>query len=433
MPQVLLIEDNRALALMAKSLIESEVGYQAVVAPSRAEAMRLIEREPEAFTAAVVDLNLPDAPNGEVVPEVVAAGIPTIVLTGAYGEELRQQMTVHGVVDYVVKQGIASYQYACELVRRIHNNRSIKVLVVDDSPSAALVLKQQLEIMRLNVLLARDGKEALAVLNQHPDVCLVFTDYNMPEMDGFELCRRIRESHSKGKIAILGLSGQNDVRLSSRFLKSGANDFLAKPFVYEELLCRVNQNLELLEYIDTIKDISNRDFLTRLHNRRYFFDRGIGIYEKAKKTGSPLNAAMMDIDFFKKINDSQGHDGGDAALKHMAALLTGAFGADLVARFGGEEFCILMEQDRQVAMDSLEAFRQLVQESPVSQGNYHFGFTLSIGVTDQFGADLDAMLMIADSALYQAKQGGRNRVVYADRMLAPDEDFNSSIRRKERG
>ncbi|MEO5342900.1 MAG: diguanylate cyclase [Gammaproteobacteria bacterium SHHR-1] len=432
MPQILVIEDNRALAVVAKSLIEKEPGYSALVAASRVAALRLIADNPQGFSAAVADLNLPDAPNGEVVTEVIAADIPTLVLTGAYGEDMRERMHGLGVVDYIIKHGVASYEYACDLVRRIHKNRSIKVLLVDDSRSAALVLSQLLQVMCLKPLLARSGKEALELLDQHPDIRLVFTDYHMPQMDGFELCRRIRERHAKGELAIIGLSGQSDARLSSRFLKSGADDFLAKPVVYEELLCRVNQNLNLLEYIETIKDISNRDYLTRLHNRRYFFSKGQALYAQAKKTGSALSAAMIDIDFFKKINDSQGHEGGDVALKHMAELLRNAFAGELVARFGGEEFCILLQQPQQTAQASLDAFRQLVADSPVTQEGYHFGFTLSIGLSDQPGADLDAMLALADAALYRAKQEGRNRLVYADRPLEIGADYDGNIRNRER-
>ncbi len=377
----------------------------------------MLASDPERFTAAIVDLNLPDAPKGEVIPDVLASNIPVVVLTGAYGEDLRQQMTGFGVVDYVVKDGIGSYEYACELVSRIDQNRSTQVLIVDDDPDFALTLKYQLEIQRFVVLTASSGEEALEQLQMHPEIRLVFADYRMPGMDGFKLSKKIREHHGKDKLAIIGLSSSDDSRVSSQFLKSGANDFLRKSFAYEELLCRVNQNLELLDMIKKVQDSANRDYLTNLYNRRYFFGKGVTIYQTAKEKHRPLCAAMMDIDYFKKVNDTQGHDGGDAALKHFADLLYQAFPSDLVARFGGEEFCLLIRQDTGIAHQRLEQFRQRVENTPVDREGFHFSFTISIGLTDQLGESIDGMLIVADSALYQAKEGGRNRVIYRDRPM----------------
>ena len=420
MPQVLIVEDNRALATMAKAMIESEWGFDTTLAATRAESEALIAEDAGRFSVALVDLNLPDAPNGEVVPVVQAAGIPVIVLTGAFGEGLRKQMTDFGVVDYVVKDNMAAYEYACRLVGRIHRNRATKVLVVDDSPTAVAVLKHQLEIQRLKVFTATGGEEALSRFREHPDIQLLFTDCHMPGMDGFELIQRIRAEHGKDRLAIIGLSGSDDGRLSARFLKSGANDFLTKPFVYEELLCRVNQNLEILEQIEAIRDAANRDYLTRLYNRRYFFDDGGRRYRGAKEQGTPLCAAMMDIDFFKKVNDNHGHDGGDVALRHMAELLNDTFPDDLVARFGGEEFCVMIAAPLEESHARLDAFRRRVEETPVDRDGYHFPFTVSIGMTDQLGGDLDAMLNVADANLYGAKEGGRNRVVASDGTANPN-------------
>lgn len=270
MPQVLIIEDNRALAAMAKAHIEEKEGFSAVIATSRDGAKTLLDNKSLQFAAAIVDINLPDAPDGEVVPDILDAGIPAIVMTGAFKEELRDQMLKLGVVDYVVKQGIHSFRYACNLVERIHRNRSIKVLVVDDSPSATALLTHALEQQKFIVLSAESGEHALGVLEQHPDTRLVITDYNMPGMDGFELCQQIRRNYEKRQIAIIGLSGTNKAGLSNRFLKSGANDFLSKPFSYEELFCRINHNLELIEQFETIQSGINR---IREQNDRLLYER----------------------------------------------------------------------------------------------------------------------------------------------------------------
>ena len=429
MPNVLIVENNRALGTMAQTLIHDELGFDTDLVATRAEAEALIEDDPSRYTAALVTLNLPDAPDGEVVAPVQAAGIPVVVLTGFYGDELRQRMTDLGVVDYLLKSNISAYAYACRLVGRIHRNRTTKVLVVDDSPSALAVLQHQLEIQRLNVITAANGKEALEQLAENPDVRLLFTDFNMPEMNGAELIQRVRVDYGKDRLAIIGLSSSDDGRLTARFLKSGANDFLAKPFGYEELLCRVNQNLEILDQIEAIRDAANRDYLTKLYNRRYFFQDGVERYRRAKEAGTPLSAAMMDIDFFKKVNDNHGHDGGDAALRHMAELLSDAFPDPLVARFGGEEFCVLLESGLESAATRLDAFRHTVETTPVDRDGYHFPFTVSVGMTDALGEDLDAMLNVADANLYRAKEGGRNRVVSGD----PDSTDNPQGTTRHRG
>jgi len=430
--EFLIIEDNRALATMGKTMIEEKNACKGVIASSRNEVNALISENPGRFSVAIVDLNLPDAPNGEALPDVIAANIPAIVLTGAYGEDMRQQMVNYGVVDYVVKSsGISSYQYVADLVGRIHKNRSTKVLIIDDSQSLSNLLAFQLGIQRLNVLIAHTAAEGLEILSKESDIRLVFLDYNLPDMDGFEVCQKIRAQRGKDEMAIIGISGTESERISSRFLKSGANDFLSKPFGYEELLCRVNQNLEILDQIEIIRDVASRDYLTRLYNRRYFFEQGIPVYEKAIKKARPLSAAMMDIDFFKKVNDMQGHDGGDEALRHIAVILSGMFPDVLVARFGGEEFCILMPFEKEQAHKRLEKFRKKIADSPVKTDKYNFSYTVSIGFTDIPGEDIDNMLAIADMGLYEAKKNGRNQVVYSQRQN--DENIKvSSVRQKQR-
>lgn len=430
--EFLIIEDNRALASMGKTMIEEKNCCKGVIASSRKQVNELIAENPGRFSIAIVDLNLPDAPNGETLPDVIAANIPAIVLTGAYGEDMRQQMVNYGVVDYVVKSaGISSYQYVADLVGRIHKNRSTKVLIIDDSQSLSGLLAFQLGIQRLNVLTAHTAAEGLDLLNKEPDIRLVFLDYNLPDMDGFEVCQKIRAQRGKDEIAIIGISGTESERVSSRFLKSGANDFLSKPFGYEELLCRVNQNLEILDQIEMIRDAASRDYLTKLYNRRYFFEQGISLYEKSVKKGRPICGAMMDIDFFKKVNDVQGHDGGDEALRHIAGILSEMFPDVLVARFGGEEFCILMPFEKDQAYTRLERFRRKIAESPVKTDKYNFSYTVSIGFTDIPGDDIDNMLAIADMGLYEAKKNGRNQVVYSQQQNNENIQV-SSVRQKQR-
>ena len=409
---VLLIEDQRALAQMAEAMLREEWGCEVMVAASLSEARQLLEAHGAEFIAAVCDLNLPDAPYGEVIDLVNKYGVPAIALTGAFGEELRNMVTKKGVVDYVLKEGVNSYEYVVNLVGRIHKNTDIKVLVADDSLSARAVLKHMLSVQGLNVLTAKDGYEAVEMLEQHPDIKLVLVDYNMPKMNGFSFVLEARKRMGKDQLAIIGVSGENGGNISAQFLKNGANDFIAKPYSYEELICRVTQNLEMLEMVESIQNIANRDYLTGMYNRRFFFDEGYNIYEHAKNNGSNLFIAMIDVDHFKMVNDTYGHDCGDMILKHLAVQLSAYFRNDLIARLGGEEFALLIaEEDIHSTTERLEAFRMHIERETVSCGTTNIAFTVSIGGSHHLQENLDMMLKTADENLYHAKQSGRNRVV----------------------
>jgi PleD family two-component response regulator len=122
------------------------------------------------------------------------------------------------------------------------------------------------------VLEAENGEEALNIIDEHKDIRLVITDFNMPKMDGFELTKKLRQLYTKQDMAIIGMSTYGNNLLSARFLKIGGSDFLNKPFLEEEFFCRINQNMDLLEYIKNLRFVATRDFLTGLYNRRHFFE-----------------------------------------------------------------------------------------------------------------------------------------------------------------
>lgn len=410
MPQILVVEDNRSLATMAKNMIGNLPGFEADIAVSRADAQEAILKAGQKYTAALVDLNLPDAPNGEVVEVIQAYRIPVVVMTGFFADSVREKVLKMGVVDYIIKKNLNAYQYACRLIQRLHLNSSCKTLLVDDSRSARSVLKHYLEIQQLDVIEANNGAEALKQFQEHPDIKLVLTDYNMPKVDGFELIQKLREQYSKDRLAIIGLSSSDDPRLSAHFLKSGANDFIGKPFGYEELLCRVNQNLEHLEQIEVIRDAANRDYLTRLYNRRFFFEESSKLRQRALTQEQPMSLSMIDVDHFKSINDNYGHQAGDQALRHIATQLEQAFPDDLIARFGGEEFCILHQGNSEDSYQRLEQFRQTLANSPVPIAP-PIPITVSIGLHPATDHDLEQVIHNADAKLYKAKQWGRNRII----------------------
>jgi diguanylate cyclase (GGDEF)-like protein len=272
-----------------------------------------------------------------------------------------------------------------------------------------------LEAQRYEVLEATNGKMGLEVLKDHPDIKLIITDYNMPVMDGFGLVSQVRKRYNKDQIAIIGLSSEGGKLLSAKFLKLGANDFLPKPFASEEFYARVTQNIEMLELIEELKNIAIRDPLTRLYNRRYCFDAGRKLFEECRSRNAPLCVVLIDIDFFKRINDTFGHDAGDEALKHLAGILQNAAGKSYtVSRLGGEEFCMLSGGlDRESAEVFFENLRSMIEETQIEYKGKNISFTISTGISTGLLASLEDMINCADEMLYRAKREGRNRVVFS--------------------
>lgn len=412
MKKILVVEDSPLVTKIIRHVINQEVDVDAIYVASLAAAKAVVEQQREELFAALVDLNLPDAPDGEVVDIMLANRIPTIVQTASFDAERRDKLFGKGVVDYVTKEGRYSYQYAVNLIKRLHKNQSIKVLVVDDSSTSRLLIKDLLARQLFQVFEAADGVEAIKVLLDNPDIKLLITDYNMPRMDGFELIRNLRFKYEKSDLVIIGLSGEGEHALSARFIKNGANDFLHKPFCQEEFNCRVMHNVESLELLNRLSDAANRDPLTGAYNRRYFFDQGEALYAQAKENHSPLAAAVLDIDHFKRVNDNYGHDAGDAVLQLISDTLSENLGRFLVARAGGEEFFVLMPGlDNDKAVSLMGRLCSVIENQSVRVGDKDIFVTFSVGVCSQLCSTLDEQLRLADEYLYQAKESGRNLVI----------------------
>ncbi|MBF0383372.1 MAG: diguanylate cyclase, partial [Magnetococcales bacterium] len=184
-------------------------------------------------------------------------------------------------------------------------------------------------------------------------------------------------------------------------------------FQVEEFFCRVIQNVEMIEHIEALKDAAIRDFLTGLHNRRYFFDVGAKRYKKVRKQGKPISVAMVDVDYFKKVNDTYGHDAGDEVLVLMSALLKKHFiSGEVIARFGGEEFCVMaLDTGPEAALELFESLRKLIEAQVINFEQNVIRITASIGLCCDSLPSLHDMVTKSDEMLYEAKTGGRNRVV----------------------
>ncbi|KPH56865.1 response regulator [Pseudoalteromonas porphyrae] len=407
--KILIIEDTPTIARVQKH-IAMKIGYDADIAGSLAEAKELISKN--SYFCAVVDFILPDAPRGEAVPCTIEAEIPTIVMTGSLDSTTRDTVEKYPIIDYITKENKQAYQYLEKQLQRLPRNENVKVLVVDDSAATRRHICSLLSRHKYQILQASDGIEALAMLEKTPDIAVIITDNEMPNMNGDELCGEIRRLYSNDEKAIIGISGSDASHLSTRFLKNGANDYLRKPFNNEEFYCRLSQNVDMLEQIATIRLQANTDFLTKLPNRRYFFEETTKSLKKIEKSSQVSSLAMLDIDHFKSINDTHGHDVGDEVLKGLSICFAKYFEKQLVARLGGEEFAVYFgETSKEEALKRLEGFRHFIELSSSEFSNLKIKFTISIGYVHGPVYQIDELLKQADIKLYEAKESGRNIVI----------------------
>ena len=250
---VLLIEDSPVQAKIVRKQFEAFSDFPVLIAHDLQEAEACLNERGQEIFLAVVDLNLPDAPNGEAVDLCLRWKMPTVVLTASIDEEMRQSFLDRNVTDFFFKGSMDEIAPLIFSVERLYKNRSITALVVDDSATQRAIISKYMKIQGLNVLTAEGGEAALKVVDANPHIKLVVTDFEMPDMDGITLARALRERFLPEEMAIVGVSSIGSGSLTARFLKNGANDFLTKPFEAEEFYWRINQTLNVLEMMQLWK------------------------------------------------------------------------------------------------------------------------------------------------------------------------------------
>jgi diguanylate cyclase (GGDEF)-like protein len=409
---VLIVEDSPATAQFVSQSIITHTGHPTKVVHSYRQAYQLLHNEKVDFLAAVVDLTLPDAVNGEVADLSIRANIPTIVLTGQYSDEVRSRILSKDVVDYFLKIP-GSLHSIHETILRLEKNLSTEVLVAASSAIFRNTVRRMLRTHCFNILEARDIYTALKIQEGKKNLRLAIIGNPENSTEGIDLVTRLRETRSPDELAILGVSGSESSSISVRFLKFGADDILRLPFEKEEFYCRIYRSIKTIESIRKIKKAAYTDTLTGLANRLCFFQKSNQVFEQAQSNGSPLTVAMIDIDFFKRINDTYGHAGGDAALIRSAVLLRSVLkDAEVISRFGGEEFCVLMSCEQPDGVrERFEDLRKAFEAEIIHFNTHNIRFTISIGVCIASKSSLEEMIKSADDLLYQAKNAGRNRVV----------------------
>lgn len=297
-----------------------------------------------------------------------------------------------------------------------------RILIIDDSKLILHVAKTILSKQGHQVLLAEDGKTGLQeAAMEHPD--LILLDLILPGMDGYQVCQQIKKAAITSDIPVIMLTSKSEPSDKVRGLEMGASDYVTKPFDEGELMARVNIHLQISKLHESLKEknrqlkeLANRDGLTGLHNHRYFQETIYKDFQRALRYHESLSCVMLDIDHFKKFNDTYGHQTGDMVLKTLGSLIDKLTrDSDLSARYGGEEFTLLMyHTGPQEAFMVAERLRKAVEQHKFQADNLVLTTTISLGVVSfphPEIADAKAMIECADKALYQAKKEGRNRVV----------------------
>ncbi|UTW51027.1 diguanylate cyclase [bacterium SCSIO 12827] len=295
-----------------------------------------------------------------------------------------------------------------------------KILIVDDAETNLMILSNLLA-EEGEIISATDGVQAIALAESDlPD--LILLDVSMPGMDGYEVCRRLKSDIRTRDIPIVFVTGRTEDNDQEKGLSLGAIDYILKPYSPLIVLARIRNHLALQKAHRDLKAanaeltrLATTDFLTGVWNRRRFMELGEAEVARVRRSGRSFGMAMMDVDHFKSVNDTHGHDAGDNVLRALAeACVDRLRNVDIVGRMGGEEFALILpETDPQGAMLTVERLREYLGGLAIPIDSGTLNVTVSIGVTTVRDPSdtIEGALKRADEALYKAKGSGRNRTV----------------------
>lgn len=539
MKKILIVDNSNLIVNVLEELFLVKNNFEIYKAKSLAEVEDLIFSN--SFFLAISNLVLPDALNGELLETFKNANIPTIVLSSKIDDNFMNKIDNLNIIDYVSKDSIHGLESVHELVELLLYIKDTQVLVVEDSQVVATQIKSLLQTLFLNVKTVSNGNEALNCLNENKDIKMVITDYSMPQMNGLELTKAIRKQKDTGSLPIIIISSDSNPQQKIKLFKNGANDYLTKPILEEEIkakvldtfskikkiediqsfnkifdeniissstdikgtiqsvseaFCRVsgykkeeligkshnivrhpdmpksiykelwdtisqgktwkgeiknlrkdggyywvkaviepkfNKSGEIIGYFAIREDITDKkriyelsitDGLTSLYNRRHFNDTAHNFVLQSVRNNKVFAFVLLDIDNFKKYNDTYGHQDGDDVLIQVANSLKNSFkrDEDQVFRLGGEEFGILISSKTKLAaMDLVEDARVNIEKlaikheknPPLNIVTASFGVVI-ISVDEKNDIKIDDIYKKADDMLYKAKEAGRNTIKYLE-------------------
>ena len=394
---ILIVEDSIPFASLLVYTIEKNIiGANCKIAYSVKE---LENFDIKKYDLILCDVVLPDSLDGSYIKEVLKQNGKVIIITQS--EEFINSNIKNKIIDFVIKQEFLIFNYLISLIKNIQRNKNINVLIADDDKIVLKIEENILKKINLNIFKAYDGEEALKSIHNN-NIDLVLTDLNMPKLDGEELLIKIRKLKTMDELPVIVVSSNKDHFQIAKLLKLGANDYLTKPFFKEELILRVNNLLNITNNIKNIKKQMFIDSLTKVYNRLFLEKKLESIF----RLYDQKSIAMIDIDFFKKINDTYGHQIGDEILKHFAKIIESSVRkSDYIIRYGGEEFLLFLPN---VVKAEAKLILYKIKKNLKPYKNINFTFSAGVAVN---GDELAEMIKIADEKLYQAKREGRNKII----------------------
>lgn len=417
--KALIVEPSRFVALMLSTLFQKH-GVEPIVVRTAGEALAELERGKVDLVCLAFELGEMDGIDFVVTARKreLLGSQPALMFAATHDKKIIDRALRAGITECFSKHQMA------ELDKFVENftagkvlNIGGRVLLVEDSATSAQFCIMVLKKLGLSVDLCKSAEDAVRKFAAQA-YDLVLTDYVLAGTDtGLVVIRAVRASAGrKAKTPILAISALRDSTRRVEILRNGANDFVEKPVVAEELEMRVYNLITMQRLMqrlesqhEAMKDMALHDQLTSLYNRHYLHTRIPALVDKANAAGQPLSVALVDVDHFKRVNDEHGHAVGDQVLVEIAEAMELAAGAgDLVVRFGGEEFLIVM-----LNTSSDEALRKAEEQRTQIARAYPGGLpmTVSIGLaTLNPGESFEHQLHRADDAVYRAKKGGRNRI-----------------------
>ena len=303
-----------------------------------------------------------------------------------------------------------------------------RVLIVEDDTNIIQLIKQALDEEGYETATANSAVEGIHLIRSFKPH-LVLTDQDMPGATGLEMLRELRRQLNY--VALIFVSGRSDATLVAQALRAGADDYIRKPFRFEELLARVETCLrthdlhtELMQANQKLQDMVERDYLTGLLNMRSMYDRIDGELKRATRFNRHLACVMIDMDHFKRVNDNNDHLFGSFVLKEAGMIIQKTMrDSDFAARYGGDEFLVVLtDTDQKGSLIFCERLREKVEQYLFTDGKGKIKLTISLGcAVTAIGQAVDARQLVraADHALYRAKEGGRNRVEVSKDLSTP--------------
>lgn len=379
-------------------------------------AIAVATRRPDAI---VIELSFPEGKNAGIdeikkIEQLQRLRIPTIFVSKSSSFESRLLAVKAKGDGYFTKPvDVVALTERMDALLQRDQNKGYRILIVDDDVVTSHYYSEVLRNAGMTVCLLNDPTQILSVMTDfRPELLLL--DIYMPVCSGVELSRMIRQDNSYVDVPIVFLSSENDMANQLDAVRAGADDFIMKPVAQEYLVSSLSTRAERYR---SLRALIMRDGLTGLYNHTAIKEHLASEILQAKRTQTPLALAMIDLDYFKRVNDQYGHATGDQVLRTLARILRQRLRrSDIVGRYGGEEFAIVFpDTDAATARRVLDQVRTAFAKVSQHAENEEFFVTFSAGVADlKNTVDPDALFDTADSAMYTSKQAGRNRITLAE-------------------